>query len=157
MSKGRHMTAFYLETVLMVIIFVLVIAALAQVFSMAKTESRQAEQLTNAVCLAQNAAEAVAAAGSEEELSQLLQENGNVTAEKGGLTAWYDGKLQPVSAEAAAADPSSMRMEVSWEPGKEEPGAGTMVNSTIAVYEGAAQEPVYTLDTGVYLREEGAR
>ena len=157
MSKGRHMTAFYLETVLMVIIFVLVIAALAQVFSLARTESRQAQQLTNAVCLAQNAAEAVAAAGSVDELGQLLQENGNVTVQKDGLTAWYDGSLQPVSAEAAAADPQAMRLEATWEPGKRAAGAGTMVTSAITVYEGAAQEPVYTLDTGVYLREEGAR
>ena len=157
MSKDRHMTAFYLETVLMVIIFVLVIAALAQVFSLARTESRQAQQLTNAVCLAQNAAEAVAAAGSVQELGQLLQENGNVTTEPDGLTAWYDEALQPVSAEAAAMEPSAIRMEVTWEPGKKAPGAGTMVNSAIAVYAGAAQEPVYTLDTGVYLREEGTR
>ena len=36
---------------------------LSQVFGLAKAQSNEAQQLTNAVCLAQNAAEAAAASG----------------------------------------------------------------------------------------------
>ena len=49
MSRERHMTAFYLETVLMVIIFVMVIAVLAQVFGQARLQSREAQRQTAAV------------------------------------------------------------------------------------------------------------
>ncbi|MBQ9059757.1 MAG: hypothetical protein IJ128_01265 [Firmicutes bacterium] len=159
MNRGRTMTAFYLETVLMVIIFVLVIAILSQVFGMSRSESRQAEQLTNAVCLAQNAAEAAAASESEEGMLQLLQENGHAKLEeKDGqtvLTACYDADMKPVSEEAAAADEAALRLEATWVP--EKSAGGSFVNSDIAVYAGPAEDPVYTLDTGVYVREEGAR
>lgn len=159
MNRERTMTAFYLETVLMVIIFVLVIAILSQVFGLSRSESRQAEQLTNAVCLAQNAAEAAAASDSEEGLLQLLQENGNAKlTEKDGqsvLTAYYDADMQPMTEEAAAADESALRLEATWVP--KESATGSFVKSDIAVYAGSGQDPVYTLDTGVYVREEGER
>ncbi|MBQ9015054.1 MAG: hypothetical protein IJ109_10525 [Firmicutes bacterium] len=159
MNRHRTMTAFYLETVLMVIIFVLVIAILSQVFGLARSESRQAQQLTNAVCLAQNAAQAAAGADSEEGMLRLLDENGNARIEdrdgSSVVTAWYDGDMHPVSAEAAAADESALRLEATWAPKQSQ--TGSFVNSDIAVYAGASKDPVYTLNTGVYLREEGAR
>lgn len=159
MNRERTMTAFYLETVLMVIIFVLVIAVLSQVFGLARSQSRQAQQLTNAVCLAQNAAEAAAAAESGEEMLQLLREDGNAgLEEKAGeslLTAYYDADMKPVSREAAAADGSSLRLEATWAPERSQ--TGNFVNSHIAVYEGPSETPLYTLDTGVYIREEAGR
>ena len=154
MKRERTMTAFYLETVLMVIIFVLVIAILSQVFGLAKAQSNEAQQLTNAVCLAQNAAEAAAASDSEKELLQLLDEDGNVQLQKldgiNVLTAYYDGDMHPVTEEAAAADASTFRLEATWEPQKGE--KGDFVGSDIKVYSMTGDAPVYTLSTGVYVR-----
>lgn len=160
MNKQRHMTAFYLETVLMVIIFAIVIAILAQVFSLAKLQSSEAERMTHAVCLAQNAAEAVAAADSEDALLQLLEEDGNASLDaKAGnaavLTAYYDADMHPLTAEEAAADEEALRVETTWTP--DTSGTGTFVTSDITVFPAAADTPVYTLNTGVYLREGGAR
>lgn len=163
MKAEKHMTAFYLETVLMAIIFVLVITILAQVFSTAKIHSHEAQQLTNAVCLAQNTAEAVAMADSEKELRQLLDEKENVV--KGGaadgdavLTAYYDGEMRPVAESEAMDDARALRVEATW---KEETsgteGVGDYVTSDISVYAAAGKEPVYRLNTGEYLREGGAR
>ena len=155
MNKDRHMTAFYLETALMVIIFVLVIAVLAQAFSHAGMQSREAEQLTNAVCLAQNAAEAVSAADSEEALAQLLDENGNVVlADAAVVTAYYDEDMQPVAADAASQD-GILRVEATWDPGEEGAG-GTFVNSDISVYQEGGEDPLFTMNTGVYLKKASA-
>ena len=101
----------------------------------------------------------VAASDSEEGLLQLLQEDGNAKlTEKDGqsvLTAYYDADMQPVTEEAAAADESALRLEATWVP--KESATGSFVKSDIAVYAGSGQDPVYTLDTGVYVREEGER
>lgn len=163
MKTGKHMTAFYVETVLMAIIFVLVITILAQVFSTAKIHSHEAQQMTNAVCLAQNAAEAVAMADSEKELRQLLDENGTVA--KGGtadadavLTAYYNGEMKPVTEKEAVMDARALRLEATWkEEASETAGVGSFVTSDISVYDVAEKEPIYTLNTGEYLREEGSR
>lgn len=158
MNRERTMTAFYLETVLMVIIFVLVIMILSQVFGLSRKQSTEAELLTNAVCLAQNTAEAVAASGSEKALLELLDENGNAVLTKTdgapSLTAYYDAGMHPV-AEASAGE-ESLRVEVTLNPSPGE--TGDLVASDIAVYEGSGDKPVYTLQTGVYVkRQEGAK
>ena len=163
MNGQRHMTAFYLESVLIGIIFVLVISVLAQGFSQARIESQEAEKLTNAVCLAQNAAEAVGAADSKDVLTQLLDENGNAelrenAAGQAAVYAFYDGDMQPVTKEEASKivrdhkAESVLMVKATWEPA--DSGTGTFVNSNIAVYCDASKEPLYTLHTGVYLKKD---
>ena len=157
MKKERSMTAFYLETLLMVLIFVAVIVIISQVLGLAKEKSREADQLNSAVCLAMNAAEAVSASDSDEALLQLLDENGNAAvtgdgqADAPALTAWYDGSMRPMTPEAAQDAEDVLRMEATWEP--ERSSAGTFVSSEIRVYAKAGREPVYTLKTGHYTQE----
>ena len=156
MNKERSMTAFYLETLLMVLIFVVVIVIISQVLGLAKEKSREADQLNSAVCLALNAAEAVEAADSPKALGKLLDETGSasVTRQDGTptLAIWYDGSMQPLTEEEANAAEDALRMEVTWEP--EEQRTGTFVRSQIRVYAKAGQaEPVYTLEAGAYRRE----
>ena len=154
MKGQRHMTAFYLETVLMVIIFVLVISVLAQVFAQARTHSEEARRMTNAVCLAQNAAEAVAAAGSGDVLAGLLDEDGNTVIqaedqesaktgdaqaasdakgmkvnEAAVVTAFYDRDMHPVEfhkdALKKAGIEEGLKVEITWEPQQTDPeGSG---------------------------------
>ncbi|MBQ2218533.1 MAG: hypothetical protein II418_06290, partial [Firmicutes bacterium] len=77
-SKHEHITAFYIETLLLIVSFLLVILMLTNVFGLGKRESSRAQDLTNAVRLAETGAEAFAAAEGPAELADILDE-GNVT------------------------------------------------------------------------------
>lgn len=135
-TKQVHNTAFYVETLLMIVAFVAVILVLTRTFGEARRESAQARELTDAVILAQNAAEAVSASENLEDLARRL--GGTQTTEI------REGKLFAVSEDGYIT-------EVSWEPSGEE--AGTLVSSAITVYLAGSADPIYALDTAVYLRE----
>lgn len=141
-KERGHITAFYIETLFLTVIFVILILVLIQVFSLSVRMSDSAGELTSAVQLAENAAEAVAASHSPQELMGLLDENGNVqTGENGGIYAAYGRDMKP--------DPEGdLKVEVTWEPN----GDGC-INSVITVYRKGDEEPVYTLTTAVYAEE----
>ena len=90
MKNRGHITGFYLETLLLIVVFIAIILVITQVFGIGKAQSTEARLLTNAVTLAQNAAEAFYAAEDEAALVTLLNENGNAAAPYG-----YTGALQP--------------------------------------------------------------
>lgn len=144
--KKQQITAFYLEALLLIVVFVGIILVLTSIFGLSKARSSDAKLLTNAVSLAQNTAEAVSAADSPEALLALLDEGNAELVDADGQTsvcARYDADMTP--------DPAgAMRVEATWQP--EEGAAGTLVSSTIRVLcEGT--EPVYTLDTAIFLPE----
>ena len=144
MKTHRQVTAFYIETLLLVLVFVGIILVLTGVFSLAKRESREAELLSGAVTLSQNAAEAVSAADSEEELLALLDRDGNASLGQEGVTARYDEDMRP--------DPSgALRLDVTWQPEAAE--GGTLVRSRITVTCQGRAEPIYTLDTASFIGE----
>ena len=93
----NRVTSFYVETLILILVFVAVILTLTRVFGMAKKQSEEAKLLTSAVTLAQNAAEAfsVSAADSGEALLALLDEGGNASLADGILTASYDADMTP--------------------------------------------------------------
>ena len=146
MKKYSHITGFYLETLILITVFVSIILVLTQVFGLAQLQSTRARQLTGAVALAGNAAEAVSASSSEEELLQLLNENGNAApmSDGAGVTVRYDSNLRPDAG-------GTYRVDVTWTP--EETGQGTMIHSTIRVCCGEAEEPVYDLETESFQME----
>lgn len=163
--KNRHtsLTAFYMETVVLILTFVLVIAVLTNVFGLGRKETQSARQLTDAVRLAQNAAEAFSAAAGPAELGRLLDEGGNVTVASASsqyslpdedrieafIFAYYDRDLKP-----AAEDASTYRVVIFWR--AEEPAKETLANAAIKVFAaGESDDPLYTLDTAVYLQEGG--
>lgn len=143
-TQGRmhRITAFYIETLVLTVVFIAVILVLMWVFALSGRMSTRAKLLTNAVHLAENAAEAVAASDSEDKLFALLDEagRGNVTGPEEGEGSFfrvrYDGEMNP------AAD-GSFRVDVTWEPQE-----GDLVKSGITVYWN--EEVIYTLDTAVY-------
>ena len=136
-----------METLLLIVVFVGVILLLTRVFGFGKLESQSAKLLTNSVCLAENAAEAVSASESPEQLLELLDTCGNASsaAENGirRIRVTYDADMTP--------DPGGkLCLDVTWEPNAS--ASGVLVNSVItAVYEGT-EEPIYTLKTAVFLR-----
>ncbi|MDO4990550.1 MAG: hypothetical protein Q4E45_08620 [Eubacteriales bacterium] len=143
--KRQNLTSFYLEALLLVVIFVSMILVLTGVFGAARTQSTQAKRLSQAVTLASNAAEAVSAADSEESLLRLLNENDNALriTDDAGVTAFYDVDGSP--------DPrGAFRVDVSWLP--EGTMTGTLVSSVIQVrFDG--DEPVYRLETLSFKKE----
>lgn len=146
--RKQQITAFYLETLLLIVVFVGIILVLTRVFGIARQESRSAKLLTDAVCLAENAAEAVSASDSPEQLLEILDGGGNATlAEKDGhpvVTVSYDTDMTP--------DPAGpLRLDVTWEPSAS--AAGTMVDSVITARYAGQEEPVYSIRTAVFLRE----
>ena len=144
MKKNEHITAFYLETLLLIVVFLSIILVLTNIFGLGRVNSAEAERLNNAVCLAQNTAEAVSESESSEQLLNLLNEDGNAAAADGGVTAYYDSDMRP--------DPDGdYRVDVTWTPAPGE--SGTLVSSEILVHYRDFDEPVYTLDTAVYLKE----
>lgn len=148
MKKRGHITGFYLETLLLIVAFIAIILVLTSLFGMAKAGSSKARILTNAVTLAGNAAEAVSASGSDDDLLTLLNDNGNAEkmTEKAGVTARYDTDMHP--------DPEGkIRLDVTWVP--ESAGTGTLVHSDVLVYREGDPEPIYTLGTAVFIKEAG--
>ena len=94
--------------------------------------------LADAVSLAENAAEAVSASESPEDLAVLL--GGRV--EEGTIVAEYDRKRNAVT---DGETPAFYRVTVSWEP-EGSAGAGQLIHSTISVYGG---DLLYAIDTAV--------
>lgn len=142
MKKQQHITSFYLETLLLIAVFIAIILVLTHVFGLGRTQSSEAKLLTNAVSLAQNAAEAVSAADSPETVVAILDENGNVSLDGDTVQARYDTNMRPDAN-------GSMCVDVTWEPD------GKLVSSTITVTYGDDVEPVYTLTTATYTEEAG--
>ena len=140
MKKQSHITGFYLETLMLIVVFVLIILVLTQVFGLAKMQSTRAKELNGAVILAQNAAEAAAASETPEELLKLLNENGNAVpmTEPAGVTVRYDRDLNP----DAEGD---YRVDVTWLP--EETENGILVRSVAEVRCDDAEAPLYRLET----------
>ena len=140
MKKHSHITGFYLETLILIVVFLVIILLLTQVFGLAQMQSTKAKRLTGAVILAQNAAEAVSASETPEELLALLNDNNNAfpMTDTVGVTACYDSDLTPDAG-------GIYRVDVTWLP--EEAGDGTMIHSTAEVRCDETDEPVYRLET----------
>jgi len=145
MKKNGHITAFYVETLLLVVIFVAIILVLTNVLGLGRRESGDARLLTKAVTLAENAAETVACADSGEALLGLLDENGNALRKD---AATFDVRY---GADMAPDAKGPFSVEVTWEP--EQGTVGTLVSSRITVRYGQSEAPIYTLETAVYLKE----
>lgn len=140
MKKHSHTTGFYLETLMLIVVFLLIILFLTQVFGLAQMQSTRAKRLNGAVILAQNAAEAVSASETPEDLLALLNANDNAfpMTDTAGVTARYDGELNPDAK-------GIYRLDVTWLPEKTE--NGTMIRSMAEVRCDETEAPVYRLET----------
>lgn len=149
-KAGRSKTAFYIEALILVALFAMVILVLTKVFAWSGQKSRDAALLTNAIHLAENGAEAVMVSGSLEEVRTLLEENGNgeFTASETGestLRVQYDDDGNPVPE-------GTIWMDIQWIPEASE-GEG-LVKAIITVNRIGSTESVYTLETKVFTGEE---
>ena len=137
--KRQQLTTFYLEALLLVLVFVGMILVLTGVFGAARAQSAEARQLTRAVDLAANAAEAVAAADDPATLAALLDEGGNVRLSGGEIEADYEADGSPCTDGSPA-----LRVCIGWESA---PDDAALVYSAIRVFAAGDEEPVYRLET----------
>ncbi len=144
MNNSRHTTAFYAETLLLVAVFAVVILIITRFFALGSRESAAAKNLTNAVTLAENAAEAISVSVSPEDLAKRLDEAGNARLENGQVVCHYDAGLS-----AAKVDDAVLTLSASWEPSPENP---RLVRSQILVTDRSGAE-IYRLSTAVYIKE----
>ncbi len=135
MNKHASLTAFYVETLLLVLAFVFVILVLTDVFGRSRVRSAEAADLNAAVTLAQNTAEAFAAADSPDRLGELLSGTSDGTSL---VQAAYDRGLAP--------DPDGIyTVELLWR--SEPQTAGTLDYADITVRRADTGNVLYTLQT----------
>lgn len=143
MKQGKRMTAFYLETLLLVVAFAAVILVLIQCFAASERSRRQARELNDAVYLARNAAEAAAEAGDTAELLELL--GGNAVAENSAMVLRYNERLEPDGG-------GIYRLRIFWEMPM---GAGRTVSYDITVENAETETELFDLSTAVNPRRDG--
>ena len=146
--KRNELTSFYLEALLLIVAFVAIILVLTGVFGTARAQSAEAKELTQAVMLASNAAEAVAAADSLEQAAAMLDVGGNVRISDGKIEACYFSDGSP-----CADGKGDLLLTVTRESSAEDPG---LVESRITVSAADDGETVYTLETASFKKEAAA-
>lgn len=146
MKTRNHITAFYVEALLLIVVFIGIIMVLTGVFGQGIMRSSDAKALTESVILAENAAEMAAASDSGEELLTRMNENNNARTLTDGVytvEARYNEDLE-------ADENGKYIVDISWEPEGDE---GGLVKNLILVSLEGGDEPVYTLESAVYVKE----
>lgn len=125
MKKGRPITAFYVECLLLIVVFIGILLALTQVFGLARNESVQAKLLTNAVTLAQEAADSFVMAGDSRQGEFVNSFSADMTLDPNGPLTVY----------------------VVWT------REGDMMQGTVSVFDVRQKDPIYTLPIARYVGE----
>ena len=165
-NKHAHVTAFYLETLLMILVFVAVILMLTQVFGQSRKLSAEAGYLSDAATISESVSAAVRASESEEQLlSTFVWAASESDAAAGGADAaagesgdaevahLLDGAAVPTvevtfNEDLAPAADGPYEATVTWEV-----TAGTRgdyVDSTITICRDGTKDPILTTKTGTY-------
>ena len=146
--KRQQLTSFYLEALLLILVFVAMILVLTGVFGVSRAQSAKADRLSRAVTLAANAAEAAAAADSLEQAALLLDEGVNVRIIDGQLEGLYLSDGSPCTEGREA-----LRLTVSPD-GSDETAA--LVTYRIAVCVPGGDTPPYTLEHACFRKVAAA-
>ena len=165
-NKHAHVTAFYLETLLMILVFVAVILMLTQVFGQSRKLSAEAGYLSDAATISESVSAAVRASEDEEQLLSTFvwaasgSDNaaGGADAAAGESGAAESARLLDDAAvptievtfneDLAPAADGPYTVTATWE--KTEGARGDYVESEITVYRDGIEEPVLTTKTGTY-------
>lgn len=163
----RKNTAFTVELLGLFILLTAVITIVTGVFVMTRANSLKARQLTEAVILAQNAAEISSAAEDEEQLAGMLSGlDGSGANESFVIGGGEDGRLAVLASMDAADSPEDAELYLITLRREQEDAAGgrSYARDTIEVFApgtvtqgfeepvdpSALTEPLYTLEAGTY-------
>ena len=94
MRNKQGITAFYMEMLVLILVFTGVILTLTRMFALSKEQSTQARVLTRGVRLAENTAELLGAAESPEAFLEMLDQ-GNAEESEDAIRAWYNADMTP--------------------------------------------------------------
>ena len=144
MKRTRNI-AFIVELLLLFVILLFVIVVITRTFMTSRSQSLHARYLTEAVCIAEEIAEATEGSAGQEEAAALLGTLEEVQEIRDG-----NGSELALSVLFAAEDGKQDAFDaaLSWE--EETLETGIFVKEHIAVFYGGASEPLYDLDTGWY-------
>lgn len=144
-KQGSHITAFYVETLMLIGVFIVIILVLTETFALGRQESARAQALNDAVCISRNTAEAAASSDSKEAMQTLLDAAGEASSVSGDtVTVHYNTHLEP--------DPDGRyTVTATWEPRAAK--GGSMVRTVINVEWSGLN--IYTLKTQNFRQEAG--
>ena len=131
-------TRYIVELFIMLVILVFVIVVLVSAFVASNSMSRSAADLTEAVSIAESMAEMSDTCGTDDEFLGLLESAYLVKGyeyREGTVKADYDG-----------------RYTVEIQRSEREGLSGKMVLTAVSVYPEGGDTPIYSLDTGRYMR-----
>ena len=134
--KQKQNFGFYMETIIMLLVFMIAISNIVRVFTASYGKSRNAEHLTDAVILASNGAELVLASQSPEEIMSVLKDAGP-ELEDSVITAHFDDNLE-------MSKDGPIEMKIDWQETEAD-----FAHAVITVSYSAME--LYTLTTGKYL------
>ena len=144
MSERKISRLYYLETFLLLGFFIAVTMILTRSFVFSREISMKATKLTDAVILAENAAEAFKGSKDPQEMAEHLNEKDNVILKENGnsylLTAGYDAERNPDGGGYYRVD-----CEISYQ--------SNLGDATINVYNEG--DLIYTLQLASYNAEVG--
>ena len=144
MKKKGQITAFYIETLILILVVIGILLMLTRVLGLSRQQSVQARRLTEAVTIAQSVAEASSHCASLETFPLTLERASWDSASAGNET--YSGVYLWQEGEGGRA--ASYRISV------ERSRADDMAEDLISIYPGEGGKAIYTLV--IRHREEGA-
>ena len=175
MRTGKD-TAFTVELLGLFILLIMVITIISSVFVMSRAHSIQARQLTEAVILAENTAEASSAAPDNDALENVITKLDNCighsctsieTGESKGASVIYAASIKRDNKDTDDIFLIRVIREYNYGTPEERSDGGTYASDTIEVYDAGEKvpetgsidssvlkDPLYTLTAGTYFSSE---
>ncbi len=135
MKDRRAITAFYVETLLMIVVFIGIMMVLTRILVLSKMQEKKAQHLTEAVTVAANVAEALSASDEIEEAIKVLDLEEGAFEKPGRI---YAGTYR-ISKEGKDDTLYKVRITKTEE--------GKIAHHLIEIFTGNEKDPVYQLTT----------
>lgn len=148
MKKRGEITAFYVETLVMIVVMIGILLVLTRIFGIARGESVRAKHLSEAVTIAQNIEESLQMDTSEK-LPEGTLPLRDIEEKREGTSEQYSGYYDWTDTDSTTARVYRVEITRQWL-------SDTLAKDTIAVSAEDGGEAIYTLQARSYLRGKEA-
>ncbi|MBO6164307.1 MAG: type II secretion system protein [Lachnospiraceae bacterium] len=148
MKKRGEITAFYVETLVMIVVMIGILLVLTRIFGIARGESVRAKRLSEAVTIAQNIEESLQLDTSEK-LPEGTLPLRDIEEKRESTTEQYIGYYDWTDTDSTTARTYRVEVTRQWL-------SDTLAQDTIAVSAEDGGEAIYTLQARSYLRGKEA-
>lgn len=145
--KGKRSIAFIVELFLLFGILLVMIVVITQVFVTTRSQSLHAKHLTAGVCLAEEVAEVFSSADNVEEGYKLVETMDRVS----DVETAQDGIRFVMESDAGEKATDHFHIQLKGEEVKQ--ASGGLLSGDISVYYEEEKDPIYSLSTGVLIKE----